>query len=57
MRKIRYMQWHDHSAEDMMRFYALRLREAGLIVSTPNRILAEGTDCRFLDQIKRELKA
>ena len=40
-----------------MRFYALRLREVGMIKSSPNEILAEGTDWRFLNELKRELKA
>jgi NitT/TauT family transport system substrate-binding protein len=32
------------------------LHEAGMIQSTPNQIIAEGTDWRFLNQLKRELK-
>ena len=40
-----------------MRFYGLRLHEAGMIASSPNTILAEGTDWRFLQELKRELKA
>jgi NitT/TauT family transport system substrate-binding protein len=40
-----------------MRFYALRLREVGMITSTPNKIIAQGTDWRFLNELKRELKA
>ena len=40
-----------------MRFYGLRLHEAGMLRTTPNALLAEGTDWRFLDQLKRELKA
>jgi len=40
-----------------MRFYALRLHEAGMITSSPNRFLADHTDWRFLDELKRELKA
>jgi NitT/TauT family transport system substrate-binding protein len=40
-----------------MRFYALRLHEAGMIESSPKQILAEGTDWRFLNELKRELKA
>jgi NitT/TauT family transport system substrate-binding protein len=35
----------------------LRLHEAGMIKSTPQKIIADGTDWRFLDEIKRELKA
>jgi NitT/TauT family transport system substrate-binding protein len=34
----------------------LRLREAGMIKSNPNRIIAQGTDWRFFDELKRELK-
>ena len=33
------------------------MREAGLITSTPQQIIAKGTDWRFLDEVKRELKA
>jgi len=33
------------------------LHEAGLIKSTPNKIIALNTDWRFLDEVKRELKA
>ena len=40
-----------------VRFYALRLLEAGMIKSSPQEIIAKGTDFRFFDEIKRELKA
>jgi NitT/TauT family transport system substrate-binding protein len=39
-----------------VRFYALRLREAGLIKSSPQKLIAQGTDWRFLNELKRELK-
>ena len=39
-----------------MRFYALRMHQVGIIKSPPHRILAEGTDWRFLKELKRELK-
>jgi NitT/TauT family transport system substrate-binding protein len=32
------------------------LHEAGMIKSSPNKIIGEGTDWRFLDEIRRELK-
>jgi NitT/TauT family transport system substrate-binding protein len=51
-----YYKWRDYDAEDSIRFYALRLYEAGLIKSTPNKIIADGTDWRFLNELKRELK-
>ena len=43
-------------SEDSLRFYALRLREAGMIKSSPQRLIAEGTDWRFLNELKKELK-
>ena len=52
-----YDRWREYDPEDTLRFYALRLHEAGMITSTPTKIIAEGTDWRFLDELKRELKA
>jgi NitT/TauT family transport system substrate-binding protein len=51
-----YDRWREYDPEDTMRFYALRLHEAGMITSSPNKIIAEGTDWRFLNELKRELK-
>jgi NitT/TauT family transport system substrate-binding protein len=57
MREIPYAKWRDYDPEDAIRFYALRLRDAGMIKSSPNKILADGTDWRFWNELKRELKA
>jgi NitT/TauT family transport system substrate-binding protein len=57
LRELPYASWREFDPEDSMRFYALRLHEVGMIKSTPNAILAEGTDWRFLNELKRELKA
>jgi hypothetical protein len=38
-------------------FYALRLHDVGMIKSTPQQLIAQGTDWRFLNELKRELKA
>jgi len=54
---IPYNNWREYDAEDTLRFYALRLHEARLIKSTPNKIFAESSDWRFLNELKRELKA
>jgi hypothetical protein len=43
--------------EDSLRFSALWLHEFGELNLTPNEIIAEGTDWRFLNELKRELKA
>ena len=50
MKDLPYGRWRDYSPEDTVRFYALRLREAGMIKSTPQKIIAEGTDWRFIDR-------
>jgi len=48
--------WREYDAEDTIRFYSLRLHELGMIKSTPQKIIADGTDWRFLNELKRELK-
>ncbi|HSA83184.1 MAG TPA: ABC transporter substrate-binding protein [Geminicoccaceae bacterium] len=55
--EVPYGVWREYDPEDTIRFYALRLHEAGMIKSIPSEILAKGTDWRFLNEIKRELKA
>ena len=56
MKEIQYARWREYDAEDTVRFYALRLYEAGMIKSTPSKIIAQGTDWRFFNELKRELK-
>ncbi len=56
MRDVPYGRWRDYNPEDTVRFYALRLHEAGMIKSSPQKIIAQGADWRFLDELKRELK-
>jgi NitT/TauT family transport system substrate-binding protein len=55
--EIRYDVWRDYDPDDTLRFYALRLHEAGLVQTSPQKIIAEHTDWRFLNELKRELKA
>ena len=57
MKELPYTRWRDYSSEDSVRFVALRLQEAGLIKSSPKKIIAQGTDWRFLNELKKELKA
>jgi hypothetical protein len=37
--------------------HALRLHEAGMIKSDPKQIITQGTDWRFLNESKKELKS
>ena len=56
LKEVPYNKWRDYDPEDTIRFFALRLREAGLIKSSPNKIIAEAVDWRFFNELKRELK-
>ena len=57
VKEIGYRKWRDFSPEDTMRFWSLRLGELGFIKSDPNKLLAQGTDWRFFDALRREMKA
>jgi NitT/TauT family transport system substrate-binding protein len=52
-----YAVWREYDAEDTLRFYALRMHGLGMIKASPQKIIANGTDWRFLNELKRELKA
>jgi NitT/TauT family transport system substrate-binding protein len=56
MKEVPYGKWRDYDPEDTIRFYALRLHEAGMIKATPQKIIGQGTDWRFLNELKKELK-
>ena len=56
MKSLPYDRWRTLDPEDTLRFYSVRLHEAGMIKSSPQKILAQGTDWRFLNELKKELK-
>ena len=56
MKDVPYTKWRSYDPEDAIRFYALRLNEIGMIKSNPQKIIAQGTDWRFLNELKKELK-
>ena len=55
--ELPYDKWREYDHEDTIRFCALRLHESGFIKSSPQKIIADGTDWRFLNELKRELNA
>jgi NitT/TauT family transport system substrate-binding protein len=55
--EVPYDRWREYDPEDTLRFFALRLHEVGMVDASPNRIIAKGSDWRFLNELKRELKA
>jgi NitT/TauT family transport system substrate-binding protein len=56
LRELPYGHWRDYNPEETVRFYALRLREAGMVKSPPQKLISQGTDWRLLDQLRREMK-
>jgi NitT/TauT family transport system substrate-binding protein len=56
LKEIPYDKWREYDPEDTVRFYALRLHEAGMLKSSPQKLIAQGTDWRFLNELKKELK-
>ena len=54
--EVLYDKWREYDPEDTIRFFTLRLQETGMIKSSPQEVIANGTDWRFLDELKRELK-
>ena len=54
---VNFRMWREADPEDSLRFYALRLHEVGMIKTLPNKLIAQGTDFRFLNELKKELRA
>lgn len=55
--EIPYALWRDLDPEDTFRFYAVRMHQLGLIKQTPETLIANHTDWRFLEELKQTLKA
>jgi len=56
VKELPYARWRDYDSADTLRFYALRLHEAGLVKSSPQKIIAQGSDLRFMNELRKELK-
>jgi NitT/TauT family transport system substrate-binding protein len=56
MRDVTYGKWRQYNPEDTVRFYALRLHEAGMIKSSPQKIVGQASDLRFFKELRQELK-
>lgn len=52
-----YDRWRTANPADTLRFHALRLYEVGMIKTNPNKLVKRGGDWRFLNELKKELKA
>ena len=56
MKDVPYNRWREYDPEDTVRFFALRLHEIGMIKSSPEQIISQGTNWRFFNELKQELK-
>jgi NitT/TauT family transport system substrate-binding protein len=56
VQELSYGKWREYDPEDTVRFCALCLHEARMIKSSPQKLIGQGTDWRFLHELKKELK-
>ena len=54
LKKIPYAKWRDYNPEDTIRFYALRMRDIGMVKSNPQQFIDQHTDWRYLKELKKE---
>ncbi len=54
LKEIPYGTWREYNPEDTIRFYALRMRETGLIATAPQQFIEQHTDWRFMNELKKE---
>ena len=57
LKSLPYRRWREADPEDTLRFYGLRLHEVGMIKTPPQKLIAQSADWRFLNELKKELKA
>ena len=57
VKSLPYNRWRTHDPEDSLRFFGVRLHEVGLIKTNPQKLIAQGSDWRILNELKKELKA
>ena len=55
LKEIPYGKWRNYKPEDTIRFYALRLREVGMIKTPPDEFIAKYTDWSHLNLLKGEM--
>ena len=56
LRELNYSAWRVYDPAATLRFFSLRLREVGMVKSSPTDIIKRGTDFRFLNELRAELK-
>ena len=54
-REIPYDKWRHYSPEDTIRFWALRLKEIGIIKYSPQEYISKNTDWSHIASLKKEM--
>lgn len=54
LKEIPYGRWREYNPEETVRFYALRMRETGMIATAPQEFIDRHTDWRFINGLKKE---
>jgi NitT/TauT family transport system substrate-binding protein len=57
LREVPYRNWREIDISDSLRFWSVRMHDVGAIRSSPQQIIERGMDLRFLNELKKELKA
>ena len=57
VKSLSYDRWRSYDPDDSLRFFGVRLHEVGMIKTSPQKLIAQGTVWRFLNELKKELKA
>jgi NitT/TauT family transport system substrate-binding protein len=55
MKDVPYGRWREYDPEHTA-FMPCAFHEVGMLKSTPQKLIAQGTDWRFLNELKKELK-
>jgi NitT/TauT family transport system substrate-binding protein len=56
LKDIPYAKWREYNPEDTIRFYALRMKDIGMMKSNPQQFIAQNTDWRFVNELKAEFR-
>jgi NitT/TauT family transport system substrate-binding protein len=51
-----YDKWREYDPEATLRFYGLLLHQIGKVKTPPDQLIAQSTDWRILNELKKELK-
>ncbi len=54
LKEIPYGRWREYNPEDTIRFYALRMRDTGMLKTNPQQFIEQYTEWRYLNELRKE---